>query len=360
MREFHKAAMMFSLALVGGSAQAAVFCVASADELQQALLDAASNGASDSIKVEAGVYTGSSGIAAFSYSTTQNFGLAIVGGYLSLPGQPCVTQTLDSSLTVLNGSGGRQVLRLQGNAATSGNYTVSNVTLRGGRSAQPGAGLSISGSANFAGNVAITRVIFERNVSTGFAGGLNIATAGLINVLNNLFLGNQCNTNSCAMTATVNASDPSVVRAYFGNNTIVGNTCLASAQPSCDIGGMNFGGTARAVFYNNAFAFQSGADLALNNLTTELHNNNIVSLIGSPAAMSGNLAFADPLFVNVLDDNVRPSFASPLRNAGSSSYGLMSTDLDDNPRVSDLVVDIGAYENQQQDLLFADGFDSME
>lgn len=360
MREFHKAAVMFSLALIGGSAQAAIFCVANADELQQALLDASSNGVSDSIRIEAGVYTGSSGISAFSYATNQNFGLAIVGGYLSLSGQPCVTQTLDPSLTVLNGSGGRQVLLLQPNAATGGNITVSNLTIRGGRSAQTGAGLSINGGANFAGNVTVSRVIFGRNVSSAFAGGLSIATAGVVNVLNNLFLGNQCNANSCAMTATVNASDPAALRAFFGNNTIVGNTCLASAPPTCDIGGMRFGGNARAVFYNNAFAFQSGADLRLNSVTTELYDNNIVSLIGSPAAMSGNLAFADPLFVNVLDDNLRLSFASPLRNAGGNAYGLMSTDLDDNPRVIDVVVDIGAYENQLLDLLFADGFESIE
>jgi hypothetical protein len=345
----------FALALIIADAQAATFCVDTGPELQQALMTAASNGEADTVKVELGIYEGSSAVA-FAYSSSQNFAVTVAGGYL--PG--CALQFPDPSLTELSGSDARQVLSMQGTSASSGAQALSNLTIRDGSTSQPGAGLVIGGGAGFSGTVSVSRVVFSRNVSTSFGGGMSLYSEGLVNILNNLFLLNRCSIGNCAFTATVNASSPTGFRAYFGNNTIVGNACTSGS--GCSFTGARYGGSASSVFYNNVFAANALGDLALQNFSggsTELYNNNVVSISGTPPAlMAGNIAFANPQFVDLLNDDLRPTFDSPLRNAGISEFALLHQDLAGVDRVNEFRVDIGAYENVQR--IFLDGFEFVE
>lgn len=70
-----------------------------------------------------------------------------------------------------------------------------------------------------------------------------------------------------------------------------------------------------------------------------------------------NLLGIDPLFVSPAMWDCRLRTGSPALNEGDNSPpgGLGQTDLDGNPRVFDIVVDIGAYEWVAA--LFEDGFE---
>lgn len=353
------AAMAFA---VTGSASAANFCVDTTLELQNALQTAASNGENDTIRIEQGTYATSANPVAFAYFTNESFSLNITGGYLTTAlGTSCGAQGLRPETTVLSGSGVRRVIQLAGAAGTNGGLRIANLTIANGFSTTSGAG-ALLGGGGFGGNVAISRVIFERNISNAFGGGLSVGVddGGSLEVINSLFLLNRCGTGHCAMSATVNSANPVPFRALVGNNTVVFNQCATGL--SCANTGFRYGGSARAAIYNNAFAGNSNGDLDLNGAggaLAELYNNNLVTLTGvAPALQSGNIAFANPQFVDILNDDFRISYASPLRNAGTEMFAMLTIDLANRPRVREGQIDIGAYENDE--VVFADQFEMQQ
>lgn len=360
MKVLHGGIASLALALLCTGATAAEFCVTNAAELQQALMMAGSNGESDTIKIETGTYAATGGAVAFAYSTNQNFALNVQGGWVSNPPILCVRQLPSPKATVLSGSDVRQVLKLNGATGTNGSISLSNLTLRDGLTSQPGAGLEIGGGGGFSGNVLVFRVIIERNTGTQFGGGMALYTEGLVNIRNNMFLLNRCSVANCAISATANATDQTAVRVLFGSNTIVGNQCTSGS--SCAATGARFGGSARAVFYNNVFAANSVGDIDLFSFSggsVDLYYNNFVSITGTaPGVSVGNIAFANPQFVDLLNDDLRPTLDSPLVNAGTDQFVLQSTDLAGEQRINDGRVDIGAYENI--DRIFANAFDLFE
>ncbi len=339
--------MTSAILFIPTGAKAATFCVGTSAGLVSALGTASANGEDDTIKIRSGTYV-STGSVAFPYYTSENFNLAIAGGFVTLAGNPCVFQLGGATQTVLSGSGARQVMRLQGAPGTSGAISISNLTIRDGFSAQQGAGLGLDGAAGFVGDLSVSRVIFDNNVSTTFGGGLALsADGGIGRVSNSLFVSNRCTSNYCAAVLTINAASAADYRAFFDFNTVVANTCSNGAPAGCSAGGVRIGGSARALFNSNAFAFNSGTDLFLQNSTSDVRHNNVVTLSGTPANKSGNLALVNPLFVDPLGSDFRLSFASPLVNSGLG-VGLATVDLDGKPRVNDYFVDIGAYENQNR------------
>ncbi len=349
------------LALLFGAADASatVFCATTSTELQQALTTAASNGEADTIKIETGTYQRVGSPAAFNYNTSQNFSLFVEGGYTSIPPLRCVRKIQNPAAKVLSGSDVRQVLRLEGASGTNGELSLSNLTLRGGFSPQLGAGLLIGNFSGFSGRIYVLRVIIERNVGTQSGGGMKVASEGDINIRNNMFLLNRCSVSSCAFIATLNAVG-ATPRARFGNNTIVGNQCTSGS--SCTHTDALFIGSADAMFYNNVFAANSNGDLDLLSSgggTVDLYCNSIVSITGTAPDFSlGNIAFANPHFVDLLNDDLRPTLDSPLVNAGTHQFALQGPDLAGMPRINGGVVDIGAYENRDQ--VVVDAFELLE
>lgn len=360
MNVFRNGASCLLLALTCHSAHAADFCVNTSAQLQQAFTTAGTNGEADRIRIEIGTYAGSSGNVAFAFYSSENFSLQVSGGWISNPpSMMCFENSNQPDLTVLTGSDERQVLKLDGAAGTSGALSLSTLTIRDGFTSQAGAGLAIGGGG-FSGSVVVNHVVIQRNVSTMVGGGMRLFSEGIVSVRNNLFLLNRCAFSNCAIIATVNAADSSTTRAFFGNNTIVGNQCTSGS--TCTDTGARFGGSARAVFYNNVFAANSNGDLNLFSFSggsVDLYNNSIVSITGTaPTVMSGNIAFANPQFVDLLNDDLRPTLTSPLRNAGTDLFALQSLDLAGVARVNESIVDIGAYENN--DLIFANQFDLVQ
>ncbi|MGB2788549.1 MAG: choice-of-anchor Q domain-containing protein, partial [Dokdonella sp.] len=67
---------------------------------------------------------------------------------------------------------------------------------------------------------------------------------------------------------------------------------------------------------------------------------------------------ANPGFVDLLNDDLRPTLDSPLRNAGTEDFVLSTLDLSGEARINEGRVDIGAYENS--DRIFANGFELVE
>jgi hypothetical protein len=344
---------LLSTLLVAPGVDAATFCVDTANELQSALMTASSNGEADSVRIEAGLYEGISSIA-FAYTTSESHAIWISGGYLS----NCVILVNDPGLTVISGSGVRQALVLTGTGGSSGAQSLSNLTITDGATSQQGAGLFMGG-ATHTGDVTVTRVVIERNTATSIAGGMAIYTNGRAKVINNLFLLNRCGYRYCGLSATVIASNPTEIRAVFGNNTFVGNACASGTE--CELAGVRYGGSARSLFYNNVFAANTLGDLSLETTSggsSELYHNNLVSLAGVPPVQSvGNIAVANPQFVDLLNDDLRPRFSSPLRNAGTLAFEYLQLDLAGRKRVNESEIDIGAFENQ--DRLFIDGFEAL-
>lgn len=342
------------LILAAGNATAAVFCAATTSSIQQALAIAGSNGETDTIRIIIGSYAPAAGSIAFSYSTNENNALSIEGGYTF----GCGVRVDKASLTVLSGSGMRQVMRLY--AQGSGAISVKNLTIEDGNAPTRGAGLSVEGPTGaffvgFTGSVTVERVIFLGNRSTAEAGGLAIATrGGSIVVRGNLLAFNQCGDDNCALWIQSLASDPLTV--IFGGNTVALNTCILGA-PGCDSGGARFLGQQSAVIYDNLFAFHSGADLSLQNpaVTADLYYNNIEVLTGIADTEVGTVNVPNPEFVDALAEDFRLLPTSPLRNLGNAPFPLPSIDLDGKPRIIESAPELGAYEIL--DILFADGFD---
>lgn len=342
------------VSVTAGSAPAAEFCAATSAMIREALVIAASNGESDTIRIVIGAYAPTTGSAAFSYTSDESHAIAVEGGYTF----GCGLRVDNAGLTVLGGSGARPVLRFYSQG--SGAVTVRNLTIEDGESATRGAGLSIGGPTGkffvgFTGNATVERVVLLGNRTAAEAGALAIATrGGNVTVRNNLVAFNQCSANHCSLRIENLASEP--VNVLFGGNTVALNTCNLGA-PSCDSGGARFLGLQDAVIYDNLFAFHAGEDLSLETpeVEAELYYNNIEVLVGNPDTEVGTLDVDNPQFVDALAEDFRLQPTSPVRNMGNAPYPLPGVDLDGHPRIVDSAPDLGAYEIQ--DVLFADGFD---
>jgi predicted outer membrane repeat protein len=245
---------------------------------------------------------------------------------------------------------------MSGGSGTFGPMSVSNLTIRAGKSASSGGGLKIGINAGYNGDILVERVYFDRNFAATIGGGAVFSSdGGTVTVRNNWFLGNQCDSNYCAAEVVTNYVNNTTLRAFIGNNTVVANSCGLFAADTCDTGGFTINGSARVAVFNNAFAFSEGNDLRLAAGSVDLYGNNINQLLGTPTNAGGNLAFSDPMFVNPFADDYHLQFVSPLRDGGTGAYDVGMADFDGNPRLNDGQYDIGAFENS--DILFRNGFE---
>jgi hypothetical protein len=326
---------------------AAVFCVGSATQLQDALSSAASNGQDDLIKIRAGYYALGE---PFEYLATEPNNLFLIGGY------DVGCNVADAAAaTTFDGQDGSGLLLLdaEGPADASTTIALVNLTWQNGidyaffTSQFAPVLVSLTGA-----KLLIERNQFRGNSSTETACSILLESSTSVTVSNSLFTGNAASAAG-ASPVCANASDPGATYAgYFHSNTVTGNSGPDQliAYSGVKLGGAHTWSVANNILYDN-----SSVDLGVN-APAELRNNDIgvkYVAMGVSATSSGDVS-VDPGFVS--GSNFHLHSDSAIVNAGPASVpgGLGLDDLEGNPRIVGKGVDIGAYENQ--DAIFADDF----
>lgn len=350
-----------------GDAFATIRCVGSADELGAALLAAQQNTTeSDEIRLRVGRYL----VPDAGWRVdVQLRGITIDGGFTDAE---CSAQSLDASLTVLDGRGVARPLTIDTSFApqqTATGIVVRGITFENGSGDRAGA-LKISDAGPiYDGAILVERNIFRGNVSSDYeqdnsGGALLAATDGLgfgdavyLTVRDNLFVGNRGRDGSAALLFSNNAID--VI-----NNTVTLNQSFDATLPTrtafsiFTFSQITYGNN---VFWaNNPDGLPETYDIHGDNPTVstrpaDLFGNDIELVLGSPGTEVGNVSI-DPAFVDATGGNLRPAAGSPLIDAGTDALtgGLGPADLDGLARVQGVAVDIGAYEFER---IFAAGFE---
>jgi len=350
--------------LAAGSAFASTksACVSNSGELASALANLASasdNSDANDIRVRVGRYVAPAG--GFTAAVTNHHDLAISGGYLDAA---CTQQSLDASLTVLDGNHTDGVLKIDTIALPASDIVVSVLTFQDGNAASPfessAGGLKIGDPGPISnGRIRVERNVFRNNnaTSNGFShavGGLLAATDGdSFIVRDNLFVGNTASDVAAAFFYSNFEIDVS-------NNTFAGNEATAG---TADVPGltMDFFTLAPMMLTNNIFWGNLGADhtfdldLGGTFRHATLANNDIQLATGMTQAQTDSTLQVDPLFAH--SDDFRLSLLSPLIDAGFAGVppgGLSAVDLDGAPRVAGDGIDLGAYESS---FIFVDDFE---
>jgi hypothetical protein len=190
--------------------------------------------------------------------------------------------------------------------------------------------LSQAGSG--AGDSTLTNCTLVRN-SALFGG----AVAGCT-VFNCVLIGNSASEGGAAISSTLNSCLLTGNSGGFGAaaNDCTLNNCTIASNSAVQIGGGVFGCT-----LNNSIAYFNTAPVAPNYDPTSILN--YCCTLPLPTSGAGNFTNS-PMFVDLAGGNFRLQPNSPCIDAGNNSYVTTTTDLDGNPRISDGIVDVGAYE----------------
>jgi hypothetical protein len=346
----------------GAAATTNVACVSTTAELANALStlsNSTSNTDSDEIRVRIGTYIAPA--SGFKGAVTNHHDLTIHGGYLDAA---CTQQTLDASMTVLDGNHATSVMTIDTIEIPSSDIEVSGLTFQNGSGgsafASNAGGLKI-GEPNpiSGGKILVERNVFRNNsaasnVFSQAVGGLLAATDGTpLIVRGNLFVGNSSPNAAAASFYSNNEIDVS-------NNTFTGNRSTDMDAPTrVTIDYPPFTGLklSNNIFWGNNVG--SGAfDLNLSGagagqIGATLRNNDVQASTGMAVSAAGTLN-VDPVFVGAGDFRLAP--LSLLINAGVNdpAGGLAGFDLDGAPRLDGIAVDLGAYESSY---VFSDGFE---
>ena len=328
-------------------------CVSDAAGLQTALLATITNGAStDTVLIRTGTYIAASAPFGSGGFFANGDSITVSGGWGGPPENPCLTQSNDPTLTVIDGNDVRGGMQLAHQAGT-GSITVRNLTFANGRrelvpiSNDRGGGLYIQGAAGDLADVLVERCIFRDNYASFIGGGLVAASdGGTVTVRNNLFVGNTA-TEGAAMHVFGN-NDVS----YVANNTAVDNESPTAGKTNAAfaIAGSSVVTLTNNIFWHNT----SGTQTDLYGPQLLLISNDIEKISGTPGVGSSSNLSVDPKFINATD--FRLATSSPLINIGVNNPlgGLTAIDLAGQTRIHSGTVDLGAYEFS---FLFRDGFE---
>ena len=257
-----------------------------------------------------------------------------------------------------------------------------------------------AGMHNNASSPNITNVIFENNTSSHVCGGLYNSNSSSPIVSNVNIVNNTANYGAGMYNA---GSSPTLTNVFIANNTsgaqggamenfAASSPNLTNVVIANNSAGTNGGGMFNSVysyptfnnvtFYNNSTNGAGGAMYNNNNTSPVINNcvfynntasNNIndvhntdatssptgnnnasdhtnapgitVTLTANPFTLSNNINGLDNIYANA-DDGLRPSYNSPLINAGNNNYNSSTNDISGRARIYNTTIDIGAYENR--------------
>ncbi|MFN7782741.1 MAG: hypothetical protein ACK5PG_08380 [Lysobacterales bacterium] len=286
------------------------------------------------IRLEQGSYNLSS--SDFMRTSTQATGfplrepVVLAGGYTA----GCSGRVLNPSNTVLTNTGTRrldfEVLR---------DLIVSGLTF-----------------ANFANEIefshfdlddTLQRIEVANSRFVGGSGGIRIQVesgngTSEIRFRNNL-VWNRPGDGQCTLRLLGDSGPDTVVRLVASSNTVAANGAAGD--------GVCIGQIEQPQLYNNIFHLNPGDDLSGlgGNGLTVARNNLFQSVAGISYAVGGNTgnSNANPLFVNVLDGDLRLGSGSPGINSGfdSPTYGNSTVDIGGLTRVVGPAIDRGAHES---------------
>ncbi len=267
----------------------------------------------------------------------------------------------DPSNTIIDGGGNGSVVTCV--SGEDPNTLLSGFTITGGSAAE-GAGMYISNSSY----PAVTHCIFSGNSASFEGGGMFVSTSSSVSITNSVFSGNFAYygggvilnfSSSASITQSVFSGN---LAAIEGGGILVDNTsdliltnCTLNGNSDnfWKGGGLNVIGNSSSLLTNCIVwgSNSSGASPIIGSGIT-INHSNIQGGYSGTNNISANPHFVDADGLDDVlgtpDDNLRLEVTSPSINSGDNTaipVGII-TDLDGNSRIVDGVVDMGAYESE--------------
>ena len=233
----------------------------------------------------------------------------------------------DNSYHVVTGSGTNGTAVLDGFTITGGYADIYGIQERG------------AGMNNISGSPTIVNVVFSDNYADTAGGGMHNEHSSPA-VINVVFVGNSTTYGWSGGAGMGNGnSNPTLVNVTFYDND-AGNGYgggISNYQSNPTL--------VNTIFWGNTSA--RGYKEIWNNTSTPTVSYSLVEGGLTPGCIDGGANIdANPLFVDAPSGDLRLHPTSPAVNSGNDAAipGGISTDLDGNPRIAGLFVDMGAYE----------------
>ncbi len=336
----------------------------------------------------------------YSFNIQQD-GIKIYGGFAGTETE-LSQRNVSANETILSGDIGVQnnnsdnaytVVKINANSISS-NTVLNGFTIRDGNSendaSQNGGGLFISkAEAGMTVCPTIANIIFTENrADEGGGVYINQSTSGTAGAVfsNCTFKNNYAGQGSCVYSAAFSPNNGTVSTNFFNclfadNTALGGNAVYHYNSPSSDpTPTINTTKYVNCIFVNNASIapwifgdvdiYHSGytgtVKTNFENCVLWSSNSHILAEAADAAfyycdirdgAMDGNINLpinytyancidSDPLFVDTANGDYSLQSTSPAIDAGNNTYNTYPLDLANNQRISNITIDIGAYEYQ--------------
>lgn len=290
--------IFFFLLSIGGSVNAAVFCVKDSLDLSNALLTSATNGEDDDILIVQGNYIGP-----FIFISNETNSISLKGGYDS----GCASFTTNPALTKLDGNNISNVVVLASNSEVF-KASVSNISILHGYT-KPPSGVNKSGTGIFANN--ISDILLD--------------TVIISNHRHDVSLGSY----SSGVAANINADNLRIINSTFENNGTISGPSAASVlggviknhfELTNSIVNENYcPGCRAAILLESVLSSHiSGNTFSANNGATTLHISNGNALVEGNAFNNNAGSFSGAILIALNSD------VDIIRNHIFSNTGIIS------------------------------------